>query len=105
MQPPIELDAASWQVVRRVLRAQVPTHDVWAFGSRARYTAKTYSDLDLAIISEEPMSLALMADVQSAFEESDLPIRVDVVDWAGCSEAFRAIIANGKVVVQQAALP
>ena len=105
MQPPIELDATSWREVRRVLRAQVPTHDVWAFGSRARYTAKTYSDLDLAIISEQPMSLAQMADVQSAFEESDLPIRVDVVDWASCSEAFRAIIANGKVVVQQAALP
>jgi hypothetical protein len=46
------------------------------------------------------MSLAQMADIQTAFEESDLPIRVDVVDWASCSEAFRAIIAHDNIVVQ-----
>jgi nucleotidyltransferase substrate binding protein (TIGR01987 family) len=67
---------------------------------RARHTAKPYSDLDLAVLSDLPMSLAQMADIQTAFEESDLPIRVDVVDWASCSETFRAIIAHDKIVVQ-----
>ncbi len=103
MQPPIELDTTSWQEVQRILQAHVPKFNVWAFGSRARHASKPYSDLDLAVMSDHPMSLAQMADIQSAFEESDLPIRVDVVDWGSCSEAFRAIIARDKIVVQQAA--
>ncbi len=100
MESPIELDAGSWVEVRRILGAQAPHLEVWAFGSRARHTAKPYSDLDLALITDTPLSLAAMADIQSAFEASDLPIRVDLVDWASTSEAFRQIIAQDKVVVQ-----
>jgi type I restriction enzyme S subunit len=33
---------------------------------------------------------------------SDLPIRVDVEDWAATSEAFQKIIARERVVVQPA---
>jgi hypothetical protein len=43
-----------------------------------------------------------LADINTAFEASDLPIRVDIVDWATTSDAFRAIIARDKVVVQGA---
>lgn len=74
--------------------------EVWAFGSRARGTAKPYSDLDLALISRAPLSLQRLADITSAFEESDLTIRVDVVDWATCSPSFRDVIVKDKVVVQ-----
>jgi hypothetical protein len=35
-----------------------------------------------------------------AFDTSDLPIRVDVVDWAATSATFRKIITQDKVVVQ-----
>lgn len=102
MEPPIELDANSWVEVCRILGEQAPHLEVWAFGSRARHTAKRYSDLDLALITETPLPLAVMTDIQSAFEASDLPIRVDLVDWATTSEAFRQIIAQDKVVVQHA---
>lgn len=102
MKPPIALDARSWLEVLRILGEQAPHLEVWAFGSRARHTEKPYSDLDLALITHEPLSLADMANIQSAFEASDLPIRVDIVDWASTSEAFRKIIAHDKVVVQRA---
>ena len=102
MEPPILLSAQDWQEVCRILRAQAPGVEVWAFGSRARRTAKPYSDLDLALISAQPLSLAALADINTAFEASDLPIRVDIVDWASTSDAFRAIIARDKVVVQRA---
>ena len=102
MQVPIELDSTGWQVVCQPLREQAPGLEVWAFGSRARHTAKPYSDLDLALITDAPMSLAQMAQIHTAFEGSDLPIRVDIVDWAATGEAFRAIIARDRVVVQQA---
>jgi hypothetical protein len=34
------------------------------------------------------------------FSHSDLPFRVDIVDWARIEEAFRGIIENEKIVVQ-----
>lgn len=45
-----------------------------------------------------------MAAIADAFATSDLPIRVDVVDCASTSAAFRKIIERDRVVVQTAAL-
>ena len=87
--------------MQHILQTHLSDMEVWAFGSRARNTAKPYSDLDLALISKEPLSLQRLADITSAFEESDLTIRVDIVDWATCSQTFRDVIAKDKVVVQQ----
>ena len=98
--PPIEIKPQDWSVVLRILQEQVPGVEVWAFGSRARRTAKPYSDLDLALITQQPLSLGKLASITEAFDNSDLPIRVDVVDWAATSETFRKIIERDKVVLQ-----
>lgn len=101
--PPIDMTPRDWVDVLRILREQTPGMEVWAFGSRARRTAKPYSDLDLALITRQPLSLEQLASITDAFATSDLPIRVDVVDWATTSEAFRKIIERDKVVVQTGA--
>lgn len=98
--PPIDIVPRDWVDVLRILREHAPGMEVWAFGSRARRTAKPYSDLDLAVITRQPLSLEQLASITDAFATSDLPIRVDVVDWAATSEAFRKIIERDKVVVQ-----
>ena len=100
--PPLDLAPRDWADVVRILHEQVPAIEVWAFGSRARYTAKPYSDLDLALITQQPLSLGQFAAITDAFATSDLPIRVDLVDWASTSDAFRKIIAQDKVLVQAA---
>lgn len=84
----------------RILQEEVPGLEVWAFGSRTKDTAKPYSDLDLAVITTRALPLEQMAAISDAFANSDLPIRVDVVDWSSCSEVFRRIIADNKVIVQ-----
>ena len=38
--------------------------------------------------------------LREAFEESDLPFRVDIVDYNTVSEAFRAIIEEKYEIVQ-----
>lgn len=101
--PPIDVTPAQWGIVTEILRAQVPERAVWAFGSRTTGRAKPYSDLDLVIIGDAPLGLSRMAALTEAFSESDLPWKVDVVDWATTSEAFRQVIAGDKVVVQGAA--
>jgi len=99
--PPIEIRPDLWPIVRDILRKHVPRHEVWAFGSRVSGRVKPYSDLDLAIISDTPLPLGIGAALSEDFSESDLPWRVDVVDWATTSPTFRTIIEQNKVVLQK----
>jgi predicted nucleotidyltransferase len=98
--PPIDIAPADWAIVRDILQKHVPDRDVWAFGSRAKGTAKMYSDLDLAVITDTPLSFDVSGALREDFSDSDLPWRVDIVDWATTSEAFRRIIERYKVVLQ-----
>lgn len=99
-EPPIEIAPRDWADVLRIVREHAPGIEVWAFGSRAKRTAKPYSDLDLAFITRQPLTLEQLATITDAFDNSDLPIRVDVVDWASTSDAFRKIIERDRVVVR-----
>lgn len=78
----------------------VATYEVWAFGSRVNGNVKPYSDLDLAVITAEPLDLQTHADLVDAFSESDLPWKVDIVDWATTSDNFRQIILQKYLVIQ-----
>jgi predicted nucleotidyltransferase len=98
--PPIDISPEEWLIVRSILRKHVPDHEVWAFGSRAKRTAWTYSDLDLAIITEQPLSFKVSGDLQEDFSESDLPFLVDVLDWATAQDSFRRIVETDKVIVR-----
>ncbi len=97
---PIEISRKHWLIVRDILHRHVPEYEVWAFGSRAKGAAKPYSDLDLAIITNKALSLAVSAALENEFTESDLPWKVDIVDWATTSAVFRKIIEQQKVIVQ-----
>lgn len=99
--PKIDIRPDHWEIVQSILKKHVPQHEVWAFGSRVKWTAKAYSDLDLAVITDKPLSLDVSASLSDDFSESDLPYKVDVVDWATTSESFRKIIERDRVVVQK----
>ena len=103
--PPIALDARNWSIVQSILQSQLPHTAVWAFGSRARGTPKPYSDLDLALITDQALPLSKLAQLNDAFDTSDMTIKVDLVDWASTGESFRSIIALDKVLIQAAASP
>ena len=98
--PRIDLRPDHWAIVRGVLRRHVPDRKVLAFGSRATWTAKDYSDLDLAIVGDEPLSLETTSALAAGFGESDLPFKVDLVDWATTDEGFRDIIRRDGVAMQ-----
>lgn len=101
MPPPnIAVTPQEWQTIQHLLEQHVPHLEVWAFGSRARGTPKPYSDLDLALISDQPVGLPTLAALAESFSESDIPYKVDLVDWAMASASFRPIIEQGKVVIR-----
>ncbi len=98
--PAIDIKPEHWGIVQDILQRHVPDCTVWAFGSRAKRRAKPYSDLDLAVIGDRPLPMDVMIDLKDAFSESDLPWKVDVLDWATTSEQFRQIVNEFKVVLQ-----
>lgn len=96
----LDLDPAQLRVVRSILARHADGLTVGAFGSRARGRAKPYFDLDLALITGQPMDLARHTALADAFELSDLPWRVDLVDWATTNDAFRRITERDHGVIQ-----
>jgi len=97
----IALSSGQMACVRDVLARVLPGRDIRVFGSRARGDSKPYSDLDLVVMGDAPLSLSEHALLGEAFEESELPFRVDVVDWAGLGSAFREAIARDAVPLDE----
>lgn len=98
MSAKIDISPEQLDSVQVILRAHLPKGTLaWAFGSRVTWTAKPFSDLDLAVEGAAPLPLRIMGDLQEAFENSDLPWRVDVIDLKSVSPEFRAIVERQRV--------
>lgn len=98
--PKLDILPKQWEIVQAVLQRHIPGYEVWAFGSRVKHTAKPYSDLDLVVVTDTPLALDVLAALREAFSESDLPWKVDILDWATAREEFKDIILRGKILVQ-----
>jgi type I restriction enzyme S subunit len=96
----LDIGSKELQIVQNILDRHVPDSIVWVFGSRATGRAKKFSDLDLCIKGPQPMSLDLASAMAEDFAESDLPWKVDIVDWWSISEGFRQIIERDQVMLQ-----
>ena len=97
----VDVNPDQLKIVARILAEQVPECEVRAFGSRVTWTAKDYSDLDLVVVGERALDLNTLARLKEVFEESDLPFRVDVLDWQTISPTFQKVIEKKYEVVQK----
>jgi predicted nucleotidyltransferase len=97
----IDLDPRLLHRVRAILKEHVPDCEVWAFGSRVGSGSKRFSDLDLAVVASTSLPTRRLALLANAFEESDLPIKVDVVDWQSTPPAFQQRIVEHHEVISQ----
>ena len=96
----IDLRPDHREIVERILREHLPRGvRVWVFGSRAEWTTKDSSDLDLALDGDEPLDSRIVMGLELAFEESLLPFSVDVVDIHRVDESFREIVCRTRVVL------
>lgn len=93
----IHMEAHHLEIVRDILKKHPYTF--YAFGSRVKGTQKKFSDLDLCFM--EHISWSIRSKIEEEFEESDLPFKVDIVDWNMCDESFRALIAKDMVLFQK----
>ncbi len=99
---PLHLTDRHLDGVLALLHQQVPDHEVWAYGSRVSGGAFDASDLDLVVRNPADLQqpCTQLPGLRRAFVESNLPIHVDVVDWASIPDSFRQEIIRKYVVLQ-----
>lgn len=64
-------------------------YKIFIFGSRAAGKAKKFSDYDVGIMGEKPVEWKTLSLIDEVFEESDLPFKIDLVDFFLVSENFK----------------
>ncbi len=97
----LHLPAAYLKMVQDVLRAHLPEAEIWAYGSRVNGDFYEASDLDL--VARQPDDLTRrqtrLHEAIEAFSQSNLPIIVQIIDWASITAEFREEIAAKHVVI------
>ncbi len=85
------------QIVEDILKKYPYTF--YAFGSRTKGTQRRFSDLDLCF--KEPIPFNVQGHIDEDFEESDLPFKVDLLNWNITAPKFREIIKKDLVLIQR----
>ena len=81
------------EIIKNALKLHVPDRRVVAFGSRVKWTARDTSDLDLCVMGDDKISFETLAALRNELSDSNLPYKVDVIDWASIAPDFRKIVS------------
>jgi len=86
------------ETVRQLIALHLPGAEVIAYGSRVNGTCHGGSDLDLVARNPSDLTTPLvgLTDLRQAFTESNLPILIDLLDWARIPDAFRRQIEQSE---------
>lgn len=76
-----------------------PDVNVWVFGSRVKWAATDASDLDLAVEGDDKIKYETIDALENAFDESDLPYKVDVIDLKTVNKKFKEIVNQQKILL------
>ncbi len=97
----IDLPAEHRSQVLDIIRRRLPEARVWVYGSRAKGRARRYSDLDLMLDDQgRPISAAVMGNLDEDFDESDLPIIVELHDLAQTDARFLARVRKDFLLLE-----
>lgn len=72
---------------------------VFLFGSRTTPKHHQYSDIDIGIEGESSVPQSVMFRITEALETSDLPVRVDVVDFSRVTPEFARIARQTRLAL------
>ena len=97
----LDLPARCRVQIEALLHEHAPGIEVWAYGSRISGGSHEGSDLDLVLRSPmlERIPGRLLADLAEALERSNIPILVQVHDWARLPESFHREIERDHVAL------
>lgn len=83
----------SLDFIRKTIYKYLPEEEyrVFVYGSRADGTAEKWSDIDVGIVGKEKVPFRKLALIMDEVEESDIPYKVDIVDFTNASEGFKEL--------------
>ena len=90
-----------------IFKTAATSIEVWAYGSRVNGDAHEGSDLDLVIRtpSLEKLPLDILLDLKEKIQESNIPIVVELFDWARLPEIFhKNILAKHEILFSNMAM-
>ena len=96
----IDITAEQRKIVLALIERHLPNTTAWLYGSRAKWTARPQSDLDLVVFAT-PEQNGQVGELREAFEESNLPFRVDLFVWDAVPAQFRKHIKRDHVVLEE----
>ena len=96
----IDITTEDRKTVLALLQRLLPGTAAWVYGSRVKWTSRPQSDLDLVVFATTEQRRQV-GDLREAFEESNLPFRVDLFVWDAVPEQFREHIKRDHVVLVQ----
>lgn len=87
------------QRLEQLIRTYLPEVTVWAYGSRVTGGAHETSDLDIVLRAKDltPIPFQQLSLFIEAVRESNIPILIDVHDWANLPVGFHEDILNHHV--------
>jgi len=89
----IQIEKSDFTILKEVL-LKYP-YKFYVYGSRVSGKARRYSDLD--IYCKEKMEGMDLIELKMDLEDSDITIKIDVLDVDSCSSEFREIIEQDLV--------
>ncbi|WP_432633738.1 nucleotidyltransferase domain-containing protein [Brachyspira sp.] len=95
----IAVSLEEFEIIIKILNAHIKKGKVYAFGSRYKNNNRKFSDFDIAIDTGEKLSFEFLNLLKDAFEESDLPYRVDIIDYNNISDKFKKIVDGGNEII------
>ena len=95
---PIDITTDQRKILLALLKRHLPNTTAWVYGSRVKWTSRPQSDLDLVVFTT-PDQERRVSELREAFEESNLPFRVDLFVWDAVPEQFRKQIEAEHVVL------
>ncbi len=90
----IQMTASERTMIVYILEYNLPDTTVWAYGPRVDGTSTKFSDLNLLVISKEPITDLSIFKLKTVFSNTDLPYKVNIVDWNSLSSEEQRNILN-----------
>ena len=80
----------------KIIHKHLPNCTIYLFGSRAINKEYSGSDIDIAVDTGTPLTLDKLSSIQSDFEETSIPMTLDIVDIQTAPEELKKdIFAEG----------
>lgn len=92
----INLEEKYLNILKSIL-SRYSSYNFYLFGSRITASIKPFFDIDLLYFDSIPNKEIM--ELEEALEESNIPYKVDLVEYNKCADEFKKIIGDNYICI------